>query len=205
MSARTRKRAIDHAAADPWWGEPEPTVAAAPGVEVPVRGRRRVRRARSGLGWTLLGLAVAPLLLLTRFVARTPRLRRAFLRLVLVAVVLLFLAGSVGVILINNVVIGRTAELGKLDSQRRELRRDNAILGAESAKLLQPNVVFSRAAKDLGMKRSPTLPQFVYIDPSSHQLTQYQRNLRAARRARAVQGTAATAAPATTAPATKEQ
>jgi cell division protein FtsL len=133
------------------------------------------------MGWTLLGLAVSPLRLLGRAILASPRMRRYAIRLLLLSIVLTFLACSVGVILINNVVIGRTAELGKLDTQRRELRRDNALLGAEEARLAQPSIVVKQAARKLGMVQAPELPQFIFVEPGSHQLTPYQLRTKASK------------------------
>jgi cell division protein FtsL len=155
----------------------------------------------------LLGIALAPLQLLGRRVAASPRMRRLGIRLLVLTVVLVFLASSVGVILINNVVIGRTAELGKLDTSRRELRRDNALLGAESAKLSSQSVVQKRARQDLGMVPTPELPQFIYLDPASHALTPFQLQRRAAiangTRARTAAATASAASATPPADTTK--
>ena len=198
-------------AADPWWGE-ESSVdhvlgdAAVVGPSVPIsaaprRRRRREQRARrSGIGWLLLGLAVWPLDLVRRLVRRSPRLRTALVRLAVVAGILAVLAGSVGVILINNVVIGRTAELGELDDRRRELRRDNAVLGAQAARLEAPDLVHRRATKELGMVTTDTVPPFVYLYDGSRTLNARQRRRVAARAAQAAKadpkGAAAKAAAA---------
>ncbi len=205
MTTRARRRPEDHGA-DPWWGidDHEPAnVASNPGTlrrarrsgTVSSHSRRR-QRGMSRLGWLLLGLLVAPIDLLRRMLARSPRLRRLAARLVVVLAVVMVLACSVGVILINNVVIGRTAELGELDDRRRELRRDNALLGAKSARLSSPDVVFRRATKELGMVRTDDVPQFIYVVPESHTLTPWQRqkrtaNLRAAHEAKAAAAAAA--------------
>jgi cell division protein FtsB len=219
MTSDAPRRVRTTAEADPWWGDPQPTLAdldldpvlAQPRRRTtgsPSRSRRprRAPRARTGIGWRILRLLLAPLRTSARRLAASPRVRRAMVRLAVLAFVLVFLACSVGVILINNVVIGRTAELGKLDDERRELRRDNALLGAESAQLSAPPVIFRRAERDLGMVRTTDLPQFVWLDPASRTLTPLQK-LRFANRAarirarRAAAARAAAAEPATSTPA----
>lgn len=166
---------------DPWWGDStRPATAREP---APSR-RSRARRARTGIGWSILRVLAAPLRMLAARAARSPFVRRLVVRLAVLLVVVTFLACSVGVILINNVVIGRTAELGELDDRRRELRRDNALLGAEAARLSAPPLVVRRAERDLGMVRTGQLPQFVYLDPGSRRLTPLQRRRVAAREAR---------------------
>lgn len=182
MSDATR-RVREDVAADPWWGETQPTAidALEPTRQ---RVRRRVRRTRTGIGWRILGLLARPFVALGRRARRSERMRGLAARLVVVLLVLVVVGSSVGVILINNVVIGRTAELGKLDEQRRELRRKNALLGAKAAKLSAPPVVFRRAEQDLGMLRTSDLPQFIYLDPTSRTLTPLQRTRVAASLAR---------------------
>lgn len=204
MSTASRDgRHVEHGA-DPWWGDSIPAVTvAAPGTSADAarasRRRRGSRSGRSGAGWFLLGVLVAPIDWTRRSVARSPRLQRVFVRLVVLLAVGIMLASSVGVILINNVVIGRTAELGELDDRRRELRRDNALLSAEAARLSAPSVVFGRASDELGMVRTPELPRFIYLEPGSRTLTPLQRRRVAARdarlRARAERLAAARSAP----------
>lgn len=184
------RTSADGAGADPWWGFDDVPVAA--GFDEPVavqrtaprEGRRRRRRQRSGagrVGWLLLGVLVAPLDLVRRLLAASPRLRRWAIRLAVVLGVLTVLACSVGVILINNVVIGRSAELGELDDARRELRRENALLSARAARLSSPDVVFRRATRELGMVSTDDVPQFIYLVPGSRTLTPWQRRRVAAR------------------------
>lgn len=183
MSTGTAHRHRPDHGADPWWGEPQPTRADAP-VAPPARRRRRAGRRRAGAGWKLLRLLAAPLVALGRRASRSPSLRRLGLRLAILLVIVTFLACSVGVILINNVVIGRTAELGELEDRRRELRRDNALLGAQAARLSAPPVVAGRARSKLGMERASELPRFLYLDPGSRRLTPLQRRRLAQRTAR---------------------
>lgn len=166
--------------ADPWWGLDD-SVAAPPPVDRPRPGggaarRRRSRAARrDGVGWILLGLLVAPLDRLGRLVRRSPRLRRLLLRAGIVLAVLTMLASSVGVILINNVVIGRTAELGELEDRRRDLRRENAVLGARAARLESPELVRRLATERLGMVPTSQVPEFVYLFDGSRTITPMQR------------------------------
>lgn len=179
----TSRRPPEREAADPWWGFDEPAKQSAPApASTATRRRARGRAARSSqrglaarIGWLLVGVLVAPIDLLRRMLARSPRLRRLAIRAAVVLAVLTVLACSVGVILINNLVIGRTAELGELDDRRRELRRDNALLGAKAARLSSPDVVFRRATKELGMVRTEEVPQFIWLVPGSHELTPLQR------------------------------
>ncbi len=180
--------------ADPWWGD-DPVEAVLTGP--PPRGarrsstaprrqrRRRSERRGSGIGWLLVGVVAWPFDLLGRLVRRSPRLRRVLVRLAVVVAVLAVLACSVGVILINNVVIGRTAELGELDDRRRELRRDNAVLGAQAARLEAPDLVHRRATKELGMVTTDTVPPFVYLYDGSRTLNARQRRRVAQRAAQA--------------------
>jgi hypothetical protein len=195
------QRPSSSGAADPWWGGELDHGGGRPAGRAPqpapTRQRRPLLRRRgSGVGWLLLGLLVAPLDLLGRLVRRSPRLRRMLLRLAVVAVILALLASSVGVILINNFVIGRTAELGELEDRRRELRRDNAVLGAQAARLEAPDIVYRRATRDLGMVRTEDVPEFVYLFDGSRALTSRQRQQIAARRSAAAQARAARAAAA---------
>lgn len=212
MSTRARPDAHHQSDADPWWGEPPP--ARADAVVPPADGRGRGRRApreRDGLGWTLLRLLVAPMRLAGARIRQSPRMRRLGVRLAVVMLVFAFLACSVGVILINNVVMGRTAELGELDDRRRELRRDNALLGAKAARLSASAVVRRRAERDLGMEPARELPQFIYLDPGSRRLTPLQRQRVANRerrerlQAQAGSGAKADAATAAEPPASTEQ
>lgn len=183
MNAPVSGGARHQSDADPWWSDPQPALA---DLELPRPStrRRRVKRARTGIGWRLLRLLAAPIAYGWRRLAASPRVRQLALRLTVVLLVLVFLACSVGVILINNVVMGRTAELGELDDRRRELRRDNALLGAEAARLSASQVVARRAERDLGMVRSTELPQFLYLERGSRELTPLQRQRLAARAAR---------------------
>lgn len=198
--------------ADPWWGIEEPVVPAPAPVQPPRRRASRSRRgrggtaARAGTGWVLLGLVLAPLDMFRRLVQRSPRLRRLLLRVVVVLAVLTVLACSVGVILINNVVIGRTAELGRLEDRRRELRRANAVLGAQAARLESPELVRRLATEELGMVPTSEVPQFVYLFDGSRTITPFQRRRIAARAAQRRREAAATAqAAAATPTATPEE
>lgn len=194
--------------ADPWW---ETATSDASGVArtrstTPVRSAPASRRG--GTGWFVLGLALAPFAWMAARIRRSPRMRQLVLRVVILGIVLTFLACSVGVILVNNVVIGRTAELGTLDDRRRELRRDNAVLGEEVAKLSAPPLVQSAASRRLGMVRATVLPKFIFLDGSNRTLTPFQRHryqlrLRRLQAAKARRAATADGAPAAT-PVTKD-
>lgn len=199
MSSSTRTPQ-DHGA-DPWWGDTDdlsgtPLVVGDPLMVDPLvapRGRTRTRaRRRRTPVW--VRLLVLPMVLVGAAFRRWPRLRRIALRLALVGAVVAIVGGSVGVILLNNVVIRRTAELGKLDEERRELRRDNAVLGAQAAKGSSQTQVVRRAQR-MGMVRSGVAPTYTYLDPASAELTPALRAKRAriaeARRARAAAAEAA--------------
>jgi hypothetical protein len=114
-------------------------------------------------------------------------------RAVVLLAICVVLASSVGVILINNVVIGRTAELGALDDRRRELRRDNAVLGAQSARLKAPDLVRKRAVRQ-GMVPTGQVPDFIYMFDGSRVLTPLQRRRIAAQAERRREAAAAAAA-----------
>ncbi len=186
MTARAPQGSERDHGADPWWTTDEPAATAAV-RERAVAGRAgratTIRSSRSRIRWLLLRLLVAPVDWFRRLLARSPRLRRVMVRITVVTAICAILVSSVGVILINNVVIGRTAELGKLEDRRRELRRDNALLGAQAARLEAPDVVFRRAANELGMVRPDSVPAFMYLVPGSRTITPAQRQ-RIAERAR---------------------
>ncbi|MCW2928040.1 MAG: hypothetical protein JWM86_2008 [Thermoleophilia bacterium] len=193
--------------ADPWWGgDVDVDGTGFVDLDAPVTipatstaARRPARRSapRSRVLPAVLGLLALPFLALVATIRRSPRLRRYAVRMLVLGAILTALACSVGVILINNVVIGRTAELGRLDDQRRELRRENALLGAEAAQLSAPQVIERKARMELGMVRPDRLPRFIFLDPASRTLTPLQRRLVAARNARLEAARAAAAAPAT--------
>lgn len=177
--------------ADPWWGETdsEPIAFDAPVATMPTAARsrapRRARARRSARPWWMRLLAL-PFVAFGRAVRRSPRLRKLLVRLLIVAVVAAAVACSVGVILLNNVVIHRTAELGKLDQERRELRRDNAVLDAQAARKSSQTQIVARA-EALGMKRATGAPNYNYLDPQSSDIAAKNRALAAARANRAVQ------------------
>ncbi len=219
MTSTSKRPPSQPSGADPWWGLDDTNPPPAQSLDEPVAARaprgtstpRRRRERRTGVarvGWLLLGLLVAPIDLLRGLLRRSPRLRSWAIRLAVVVGILTVLACSVGVILINNVVIGRTAELGELDDRRRELRRDNALLGARAARLSSPDVVFRRATRELGMVQTDDVPQFIYLVPGSRTLTPLQRQRVAARvqrqRAAAAKAAAAKAAAAKAAAATTQ-
>lgn len=102
--------------------------------------------------------------------------------------VALIVACSVGVIMLNNVVIRRSAELGRLEHSRKQLRTENALLGARIARLGAPPRIAALARRRLGMERPVKMPPFIWLDPNNRPITEQDRRRaarRAARRARA--------------------
>lgn len=168
--------------ADPWWGNANSDHDSAPrdrsNSERQLSNSKKTKRSRgrkrSGVGWFVLALLLAPLIGIHRLVARSQRLRRLCMWLAVVITVLFVLASSVGVILINNVVVGRTVELGELEDARRELRRDNALLGAQKARLEAPDVVYRRA-RAIGMVATTEVPDFIYLYGDSRTMNARQR------------------------------
>ncbi len=89
---------------------------------------------------------------------------------VLVRVVAVGLVASVislGVIVLNNSVMNRTAELGRLEKERRALRTENAVLASEIARLSAPHRIVTVARKKLGMVPPAEMPRFLYLDESN--------------------------------------
>lgn len=179
----TRARSRTHAApaphdADTWWSDDTGTVdldrTAPSPLPSPRRSTRPPVRRRRGVG-RLLRIFVAPLLLVSQLMDRSPALRRLGVRIAIVSVMLCIIGGSVGVILINNLVIGRTAELGELDDRRRELRRENALLSAKRARLSAAPVIVRQAEAKLGMTQVSAMPKYIFMDPASRELTELQR------------------------------
>lgn len=173
--------------ADPWWvPEDGSATSVVDRDERRRRARRTPRRPASLPARVVFAVARVPLWLLTTLLRRiggSDRVRRLGTRAIVVGVVGCVLACSVGVIYLNNLVIRRTAELGELDHERSELRRDNALLGAEAARKSAPPRVAQLAERRLGMMRPDTMPTFVYLLPTSRTLTPFQRQRLAARRA----------------------
>jgi cell division protein FtsL len=183
--------------ADPWWGdlmgehtsEPPAAVEApgsasgasrsaerAPGsplqrIPLPLRPRsstpassshRKGPRRRSSGRWI-------------RRVASRPRSRRAVISALALLIVGVGFACSVGVITLNNVVIKRSAELGRLEKQRKHLRSENALISAEVARLAAPPVVTARARKQLKMVSPEEMPAFIWQDPRNQTITPQMR------------------------------
>lgn len=162
--------------ADAWWDDlisderaarsvmQSPVVAVAtggPSEEGPTR--MRVPRIRDMIGSVLRLLPLPG----TRRGRRQRHERRRLSAVALIAIVLL--TGSicsVGVIMLNNVVIKRSAELGRLETERRTLRTENALLAADIAKLSAPPRIAQIARKKLGMTAPASIASFMYIDES---------------------------------------
>lgn len=102
-----------------------------------------------------------------RMLRHSPRLRRATLLTIVGGFVVFGTVWSVGVIYLNNVIIKRSAELGRLDKERRILRTQNAILSAQAAKLSAPTRIVKIATKRLGMVHSEDMAKFIYLEPTN--------------------------------------
>lgn len=167
--------------ADPWWNSDTGVID----LDEPVVDERRratngtasaaTRTKREGIAPRLLHLLLLPFIILGTLIGRSPVMRRFGVRLVIVTCILAVVGGAVGVILLNNVVIGRTAELGELDDRRRELRRENALLNAKRSRLAASDKVVKKATKQLGMTDSGDMPRYVFLVPGSRPLTPYMR------------------------------
>lgn len=173
MSGPVQREPSLHAA-DAWW-DLAPTAGqrtAAPGAT------RRSGRRKAGRRSAVARVAGALLAVPRRVVGRS-RANARFRRFaILVGSGLGILAATtfaVGVIMLNNVVIERSAELGELDSRRRELRTENALLAAEIAKLSAPPRVVKLARKRLDMVPSPEMAEFIYLDAANRPLTAERR------------------------------
>ncbi|MBC7462052.1 MAG: hypothetical protein H7287_11870 [Thermoleophilia bacterium] len=180
MTTRSR---IENAptSADPWWGGDE-AVELADTFDNPIAPTRSrpAARPRGRRGPSLLARLLAlPLTLLGDAMRRSPAFRTVVRRGAIAAVLGCLMAVAVGVILVNNIVISRSAELGKLDSERRDLQRDNAVLNAQTAQLSAPQLIMVKARRTLGMIESPDLPSYIYLQPCSHELTAAQRAIAA--------------------------
>jgi cell division protein FtsL len=79
--------------------------------------------------------------------------------------VFLVVLGALGVITLNNLVIERSAELGRLDDSRREFRTKNALLSAKIAKLGAPPRIVRIAKKRFGMQPTAHVASFIYLEP----------------------------------------
>lgn len=140
----------------------------------------RRQTARPGVGTIARAIAAS--------IAAHPGVRRTFRAGIVVVAVAAALGCSLGVIMLDNVVIHRSAELGKLDQDRKRLRTENALLAASIAQLSAPPRVVMRARRRLGMAEGP-MPRFVFLDPSNRPIR--------SRRARAAATQAAGGAPTT--------
>lgn len=139
------------------------------------RARRRTitRRRRSAANRVALAIR--------QRVARSERLRRITRRALIFSVILVAFTCSVGVITLNNLVIRRSAELGKLEDKRRQLRTENALIAGEIAQLSAPPRVARIARKKLGMQPAQTMPPFIYLDPANRPVTDAEVRRRLAR------------------------
>jgi cell division protein FtsL len=174
----TRRRTHERTS---WIAGATEALTASGAVASPARARTG-RRKRSG--------RVRRPSLLRRVVTRANtnvRFRRLLIGLFTTVVVVTAVACSVFVIMLNNIVIERSAELGELDHKRRELRTENAQIAADIARLSAPPRVRRLAVKRLKMQAAPRMARFIYLDPGNQPMTAARRRLlerRAARRER---------------------
>lgn len=134
---------------------------------------------------------------------RKERRRRASVLALTGVVLLVGTACSVGVIMLNNLVIKRSAELGRLETERRTLRTGNALKAAEIAKLSAPPRITQTARKKLGMVHPPEIAKFIYIDDAHRPVTDEWRKRKAVQarnQVRVEQASAAAAITGTTNP-----
>jgi cell division protein FtsL len=134
---------------------------------------------------------------------RKDRRRRIAVLFITGVVLLIGTASSVGVIMLNNLVIKRSAELGRLETERRTLRTSNALMGAEIAKLSAPPRITQTARKKLGMVHPPQVAKFIYIDDAHKPVTDAWRKRKAEQaqnQVRVEQAAAAAAISGTTSP-----
>jgi hypothetical protein len=127
-----------------------------------------------------------------RIIAASRRLRRAALVSTVLVVVAVGLSVCLGVIMLDDVVISRSADLGRLDTQRKELRTENAEMSAKTAQLSAPPLVMRLAEKHLGMVPSPTVGKFIYLYPADIPASPVRHHRRRHRRALGLLGSGAT-------------
>lgn len=163
MSKVRKSRTRTQAGSDGWWEIPSPPQWIA---ERPHGSRARRKRTKRAFPLRVLRtLAVPVLALVVGCRDRVPK--RVYTALVVGAVGISIVGWSLGVILLNNIVIQRSAELGSLEKERRILRTENALLSAEAARLSAPPRVIARARVRLGMIENKTMPRFLYLDPAN--------------------------------------
>jgi hypothetical protein len=167
---RTRGGAATQRTADEWWESlvlERPATGGAAAVQaLPAGGTRGRRSERAGAARVLRGASVLAAVgaAIGDRMAANQRFRRAVIGLVVLVVLLTGTLLSVGVIVLNNQVIERSAELGRLDHTRRDLRTDNALISAEIARLSAPPRIVALARRRLGMEPSPTMTRYIYLD-----------------------------------------
>jgi cell division protein FtsL len=144
----------------------------------------RATRARSRRRRKAVGIGRRIVVAFGEMVRDNPVVRRVSRRVVIFVLIVLMISIAVGVITLNNLVISRSAELGQLDTERRDLRIRNAMLGADIARLAAPPRIVKRARKDLGMAPPDSMASFVYLNPANRSLTPRQRARLEARRER---------------------
>lgn len=166
-----------------WWGQGRSAQKAATPDAAGAGVRRRFRPIRAVVAFVVHRSRVSY------------RFRRFTLSLGVLLAVVLSLGCAVGVIMLNNIVIQRSAELGELEHARRILRTENALAAADIARLSAPPRIARRARRDLGMTKSPEMARFIYLDPANRPMTPERR--RRIERQAAVQAARQQATPTT--------
>ena len=156
--------------APPDWFEPARGSAMTGGAgatAVPSRRAARARGARAagprfvpgfsrtrGLVGSIIALADAD-----------ARYRRAMIVAMVGACILAAIGCAAGVISLNNVILTRSVELGRLDEARRTYRTDNARMSAEIARLSAPPRIVTQAKRKLGMQTAGEMATFIGLNP----------------------------------------
>ena len=193
---RSSTRPNEHASsADPWWGviddeqQPAPEAvresarqSGAPMQRIPVREvRQRLQPIAEQSSRVVETVRSSRAVKRARSMRVSDRARRIMVIASGVLVVLLGFACSFGVITLNNIVIKRSAELGKLEKQRKDLRSENALISADVARLAAPPLVTAKARKKLKMVTPSEMPQFIWEDPRNQTITPQMRVMMARR------------------------
>ena len=157
--------------ADPWWDADDAPASAAmtmlPLSDDPVASERPF-----DLIGKLPALETLPLYGIWHFAVRAwqralnvPSLRKLIAASTATLLISLLLGASVGVIVLNNVVLKRTGELNQLDQDRRRYRTENAQAAAKIAHLSAPPRIIFIAQKQLKMTPATTAIGYLYMSP----------------------------------------
>lgn len=93
------------------------------------------------------------------------RYRRAMIIAMFGVCILTAVGCAAGVIALNNVILTRSVELGRLDEARRTYRTDNARMSAEIARLSAPPRIVTQAKRKLGMQTAAEMATFIGLNP----------------------------------------